>query len=203
VRGESQRRSSDVVTRRGGRERGLNGQGGDNCTGEEKGSGHVTTGLGVEFDAVAKDRAHGGIEVHKGAPDKLAIVEKDVHGHPDENGRRQGGGGADGQGKSTTMVVGSHGSSGLHGHDCCSGQADPLRHGRRARRGSRLLRRGRPTCGTAGEERARRRGPAQRERGQTAAAEDDEDPAAGAGTGGRTGRGACRATWGGELSRRR
>jgi hypothetical protein len=116
----------------------------------------VTTGLGVEFDAVAKDRAHGGIEVHEGAPDKLAIVEKDVHGHPDGNGRRQGGGGADGQGKSTTVVVGSHGSSGLHGHDCCSSQADPLRHGRRARRGSRLLRRGRPTCGTAGEERARR-----------------------------------------------
>jgi hypothetical protein len=148
VRGESQRRSSDVVTGRRGRERGLNGQGGDNCTGEDKGSGHVTAGLGVEFDVVTKDRAHGGIEVHEGAPDKLAIVEKDVHGHPDGKEQRQGGSGADGQGKSTTVVVGSHGSSGLHDHDCCAGQADPLWHGRRACRGSRLLRRGRPTfCG--------------------------------------------------------
>jgi hypothetical protein len=63
VRGESQRRSSDVVTRREGRERRLKGQGGDHCTGEDKGSGHVTTSLGVEFDAVTKDMAHGGIEV--------------------------------------------------------------------------------------------------------------------------------------------
>jgi hypothetical protein len=46
---------------------------------------------------------------------------------------------------------GAQGVSGLHGHDSCSGQADPLRQGRRARRGSRLLRRGRPTCGTAGK----------------------------------------------------
>ena len=101
-----------MVTRRGGRERGLNGQGGDHCTGEDKGSGHVTAGLEVDFDAVTKDRAHGGIEVHEGAPDRLAIVEKDTHGHSDGNGRRQGGCGADGQGKSTTVVVRSHGSSG-------------------------------------------------------------------------------------------
>jgi hypothetical protein len=112
VRRESQRRSSDVVTRRGGRERGLNGQGGDHCTGEDKGSGHVTADLGVEFDSVTKDMAHGGIEVHEGAPDRLAIVEKDTHSHSDRNGRRQGGCGADGQGKSTTVVVRSHGSSG-------------------------------------------------------------------------------------------
>jgi hypothetical protein len=44
--------------------------------------------------------------------DKLAIIEKDAHSHPDGNGRRQGGSGADGQGKSTTVVVRSHGSSG-------------------------------------------------------------------------------------------
>jgi hypothetical protein len=86
-----------VVTGRGGRERGLNGQGGDHCTGEDKGPGHVTAGLGVEFDAVTKDRAHGRIEVHKGAPDKLAIVEKDAHSHPDGNGRRQGGSGERGR----------------------------------------------------------------------------------------------------------
>ena len=53
----------------------------------------MTAGLGVEFDAVTKDRAHGRIEVHEGAPDKLAIVEKDAHSHPDGNGRRQGGSG--------------------------------------------------------------------------------------------------------------
>jgi hypothetical protein len=57
----------------------------------------VTAGLGVEFDAVTKDRAHGRIEVHKGAPDKLAIVEKDAHSHPDGNGRRQGGSGERGR----------------------------------------------------------------------------------------------------------
>ena len=77
-----------MVTGRGGRERGLNGQGGDHCTREDKGSRHVTVGLGAEFDAVTKDRAHGGIEVHEGASDKLAIVEKDAHNHSDENGRR-------------------------------------------------------------------------------------------------------------------
>jgi hypothetical protein len=79
----------------------------------------VTAGLEVDFDAVTKDRAHGGIEVHEGASDKLAIVEKDAHSHSDRN--------------------------------------DPLRQGRRACRGSRLLQRGQPTCGTAWEERARRR----------------------------------------------
>jgi hypothetical protein len=168
-----------VVTGRGGRERGLNGQGGNNCTGEDKGTGHVTAGLGVEFDAVTKDRAHGGIEVHEGAPDKLAVVEKDVHGHPDGNGRRQGGSGADGQAKSTTVVVGSHGSSGLHGHDCCSGQADPLRHGRRARRGSRLLRRGRPTCGTTPGPSAAGEGPDGSRRWTTKIRRPGQGPAAG------------------------
>jgi hypothetical protein len=134
-----------VVTRRGGRERGLNGQGGDHYTGEDKGSGHVMAGLGVEFDAVTKDRAHGGIEVHEGASDKLAIVEKDAHNHSDGN--------------------------------------DPLRQGRRARRGSRLLRRGQPTCGTAWEERARRRGQRSGIGARRRPTVDDEDP---------TGRDRCR-----------
>jgi hypothetical protein len=119
----------------------------------------------VEFDAVTKDRAHGRIEVHEGAPDKLAIVEKDAHSHPDGNGRRQevageakfmcGGGDAMESGRSSTGAAkprarmatvsqkqGAQGVNELHGHGCCPGQADPLRHDRRARRGSRLLRRG-------------------------------------------------------------
>jgi hypothetical protein len=33
----------------------------------------------VELDVVTKDRAHGAIEGHEGAPDKLAIVEEDAH----------------------------------------------------------------------------------------------------------------------------
>jgi hypothetical protein len=85
VRGESQRRSSDVVTRRGGRQRGLDCQGGDHCTREDKGSGHMTAGLGVDFNTVTKDRAHGAIEGHEGALDKLVIVE-DTHGEPVERG---------------------------------------------------------------------------------------------------------------------
>ena len=89
VRGEGQGRCSDMATRRGGGGRGLNCQGGDYCTREDKGSRHVTVGLGVEVAAVTKDRAHGGIEAHAGAPDELAIVEKDAHSHPDGNGRRQ------------------------------------------------------------------------------------------------------------------
>jgi hypothetical protein len=53
-----------MATRRGGRQRGLDCQGGDHCTGEDKGSGHVTSDLGVELDVVTKDRAHGVIEGH-------------------------------------------------------------------------------------------------------------------------------------------
>lgn len=33
----------------------------------------------MKFDAVTKDSAHGVIEGHKGAPDKLTAVEKDAH----------------------------------------------------------------------------------------------------------------------------
>jgi hypothetical protein len=35
-----------------------------------------------------------------------------------------------------TQRQGAQGANGLHGHGCCPGQADPLRHGRRAHRGS-------------------------------------------------------------------
>jgi hypothetical protein len=86
VRGESQRRSSDVVTRRGGGQRGLDCQGGNHCTREHKGFGHVTASLGVYFNTVTKDRAHGGIVGHEGALDKLTIVEEDTHGEPGERG---------------------------------------------------------------------------------------------------------------------
>jgi hypothetical protein len=35
-----------------------------------------------------------------------------------------------------TQRQGAQGANGLHGHGCCPGQADPLRHGRRAHRGN-------------------------------------------------------------------
>jgi hypothetical protein len=85
VRGKSQRRSVGVVTRRGGGQRGLDCKGGDHCTREYKGSGHVTTGRGVDFNTVTKDRAHGAIEGHEGALDKRTIVEG-THGEPVERG---------------------------------------------------------------------------------------------------------------------
>ena len=55
----------------------------------------MTADLGVELDAVTKDRAHSAIKGHEGAPDKLAIVE-DAHNDPGGNGRSQGGSGVDG-----------------------------------------------------------------------------------------------------------
>jgi hypothetical protein len=45
----------------------------------------VTTGVGVDFNTVTKDRAHGTIVGHEGALDKLTIVE-DTHGEPVERG---------------------------------------------------------------------------------------------------------------------
>ena len=86
VRGKSQRRSAGVVTRRGGGQRGLDCQGGDHCTREDKGFGHVTTGRGMDFNTVMEDRAHGVIEGHEGVLDKLTIVEEDTHGEPVERG---------------------------------------------------------------------------------------------------------------------
>jgi hypothetical protein len=53
---------------------------------EDKGSGHVTVGLGVDFNTVMEDMAHGAIEGHEGALDKLTIVEEDTHGEPVERG---------------------------------------------------------------------------------------------------------------------
>jgi hypothetical protein len=86
VRGKSQRRSAGVVTRRGGGQRGLDCQGGDHCTREDKGTEHVTTDRRVDFNTVIKDRAHGAIEGHEGALDKLTIVEEDTHDEPVERG---------------------------------------------------------------------------------------------------------------------
>jgi hypothetical protein len=45
----------------------------------------VTTGRGVDFNTVTKDRAHGAIEGHEGALDKRTIVEG-THGEPVERG---------------------------------------------------------------------------------------------------------------------
>jgi hypothetical protein len=84
VHGKSQTRSSDVVTRRGGRERGLDCQRGDHCTRKDKGSEHVAADLGVDFDTVTKDMAHGAIESHKGALNKLTVMEEDTHSEPVE-----------------------------------------------------------------------------------------------------------------------
>ena len=46
----------------------------------------MTAGLGVDFNTVTKDRAHGMIEGHEVALDKLTIVEEDTHGEPVERG---------------------------------------------------------------------------------------------------------------------
>jgi hypothetical protein len=40
----------------------------------------------MDFNTVTEDRAHGVIEGHKGALDKLTIVEEDTHGEPVERG---------------------------------------------------------------------------------------------------------------------
>jgi hypothetical protein len=45
----------------------------------------------VKLDAVTKDSAHGAIEGHEGAPDKLVAVEDDAHSGPNGNGRNQEG----------------------------------------------------------------------------------------------------------------
>jgi hypothetical protein len=78
VCGEGQGRCSNKATRRGGGQRRLDCQGGDRSTEEYNGSGHVTAGLGVELDAVTKNRVHGMIEEHENTPDKMVVV-KDTH----------------------------------------------------------------------------------------------------------------------------
>ena len=75
-----------MVARRRGGQRGLDCQGGDHCTREDKGPGHVTTGRGMDFNTVTEDRAHGVIEGHEDAQDKLTIIEEDTHGEPVERG---------------------------------------------------------------------------------------------------------------------
>jgi hypothetical protein len=40
----------------------------------------------MDFNTVTEDRAHGVIEGHEGALDKLTIVEEDTHGEPGERG---------------------------------------------------------------------------------------------------------------------
>ena len=78
VRRESQGRCSDIATRWGGRQRGLDHQGGNHNSGEDKRSRHVASRMWVKLDAVTKDRAHGAIKGHEGASDKLAFMEKDA-----------------------------------------------------------------------------------------------------------------------------
>jgi hypothetical protein len=42
-------------------------------------SRHMDAHMWVKLDAVMKDRAHGVIEGHEGASDKLALKEEDTH----------------------------------------------------------------------------------------------------------------------------
>jgi hypothetical protein len=86
VRRKSQGRTSDKVTSRRGRQQGLDPQGGNHSSGEDKRSRHTVARMWVKLDTVAKDRAHGAIEGHKGALDKLAIVEEDTHSDLGGNG---------------------------------------------------------------------------------------------------------------------
>ena len=46
----------------------------------------MTAGLRVDLNTVTKNMAHGAIVGHKGALDKLTIVEEDTHGEPVERG---------------------------------------------------------------------------------------------------------------------
>jgi hypothetical protein len=40
----------------------------------------------VKLDAVTKDKAHGAIEGHEGAPNKMVVVEEDTYNDFGENG---------------------------------------------------------------------------------------------------------------------
>jgi hypothetical protein len=57
--------------------------------GEDKRYKHVMTRIWMKLDAVTKDMTHGAIEGHKGALDKVVVVEADAHCDPDGNGRSQ------------------------------------------------------------------------------------------------------------------
>ena len=47
---------------------------------------HMASRMWVKLDTITKERVHGVIEGHKGALDKLTIVEEDTHGEPVERG---------------------------------------------------------------------------------------------------------------------
>ena len=81
MRGESQGRCSDRATRRGGRQQGLDRQGGNHSIGDDKWSKYVASRLRVELDTIMKNRVHGPIEGHEKNPNKLVVVEKDAHVH--------------------------------------------------------------------------------------------------------------------------
>jgi hypothetical protein len=85
-----------TVTTRGGRRQGLDRQGSNHSSGEDKRQRRVTTRLRVELDAITKDRIHGLIEGHENAPGKLVVVKEDAHNDPDETRRSQKGSGTDG-----------------------------------------------------------------------------------------------------------
>jgi hypothetical protein len=82
-------RTSDKVTSMGGRQKGLDRQGGNHGSREDKRSRHMAARMWVKLNAVTKDRAHGATKGHKGAPDKLVIVEEDTHNDPGGNRRSQ------------------------------------------------------------------------------------------------------------------
>jgi hypothetical protein len=58
-------RDSDRATRRGGRQQGLDRQGGNHSIGDDKWSKYVASRLRVELDTIMKNRVHGLIEGHE------------------------------------------------------------------------------------------------------------------------------------------
>jgi hypothetical protein len=90
VRGEGQRRSSDRAIEGGGRQQGLDHQGGKYNSRKNKRSEHVAAHMWVKLDAVTKDKAHGAIEGHEGAPYKVTIMEEDMHNRSSATGRSPG-----------------------------------------------------------------------------------------------------------------
>jgi hypothetical protein len=40
---------------------------------------HMASRMWVKLDAITKERVHGVIEGHKGAPDKLSVMEEVAH----------------------------------------------------------------------------------------------------------------------------
>jgi hypothetical protein len=90
VREKSQGRCFDKVTSKGGRQQGLERLVGNHNSGKYKWSRHMAARMWVKLDTVTKDMAHGVIEGHEGALDKLAVVEEDAHS---DVGHQGGGGG--------------------------------------------------------------------------------------------------------------